>query len=90
MKKLIVAMMLVFAIAGATVEYYNFLDTHKTTSPFYCKNGVLVNEYFNDVNATKSSYRVVVINNETVVCNVVDGYIDIPNLGIRVKVEDRR
>lgn len=91
MKKLILtSLLLLTGCNSATQEYREFFDTHKTTSPFYCKNGVLVNEYFNDTNATKSSYRIIVINNETVVCNVVDGYIDIPNLGIKVKVEDER
>ena len=89
MKKLILlSLLLLTGCNGKTKEYQEFFDKHKTTSPFYCKGGVLVNEYFNDINATKSSYRVVVINNEIVVCNVRDGYIDIPNLGIRVKVEE--
>lgn len=89
MKKLILtSLLLLTGCNSATKEYQEFFNAHKTTSHFYCKDGVLVNEYFNDINATKSSYRVIVINNETVVCNVVEGYIDIPNLGIKVKVEE--
>ncbi|MDD5549278.1 MAG: hypothetical protein PHI79_06770 [Sulfurovaceae bacterium] len=86
MNKVIAIMMLVAVIVGATVEYDNFLNTHKTTSPFYCKGGALVNEYFNDINATKAGYRIIVINNSTVKCNVEDNFIVIPDLGIRVEV----
>lgn len=87
MKKLIlITLLLLTGCNSATKEYQEFFNAHKTTSRFYCKNGVLVNEYFNDVNATKPSYRIIVINNETVTCNVQDGYIDIPDLGIRVEM----
>ena len=85
MNKLIIAMMLIFAIAGATAEYDNFLNAHKTTSHFYCKDGMLVNEYFNDVNATKPTYRIIVINNETVDCYEENGFIVIPDLNLRVE-----
>jgi|WetSurMetagenome_2_1015567.scaffolds.fasta_scaffold246552_3 hypothetical protein len=89
MKKLIlISLLLLTGCNGKTKEYQEFLDTHKTTSHFYCKNSVLVNEYFNDINATKPTYRIIVINNETVVCNIKEGYINIPNLGIKVMVED--
>lgn len=87
MKKLIlITLLLLTGCNSATQEYKEYLDKHKTTSRFYCKNGVLVNEYFNDINATKASYRIIIINNETVTCNVEDNFIVIPDLGIRIEM----
>lgn len=89
MKKLILIIIIpMIGCQAETKEYRAFYDKHNTTSTFYCSGGSLINEYFIDINATKPSYRNIVINNETVKCNIKEGFLIIPDLNIKVKVKE--
>lgn len=84
MKHIILILALLLTGCSGTNEYQNYLDKYKTSSRFYCKDKVLVNEFIRP-NDTVISYRIPVINNKFVDCNVTDGYIIIPELEIRVE-----
>lgn len=84
MRNTIIILALLLTGCNGTDEYRAYLDTYKTSSRFYCKDGKFVNEFIRP-NDTVISYRIPVINNKFVDCNVTDGYILIPELGIRVE-----
>lgn len=84
MKTILIILALLLTGCNGTAEYRAYLDTYNTSSRFYCKDGKLVNEYIKP-DDTVISYRIPVINNKFVECNITDGYILIPELGIRVE-----